>query len=595
MDSLLRIRWYARRYRGLMVAAYLAVIGNSAFNLLVPGLIGSAVDQGIGHRNTGRLLLLSALILLFSALRGLCAFLQGYLGESAAQGGSYQLRKALYAHIQQLSFSFHDQAQTGELLARGTSDVEQLRNFTGRGLLMIFNLVLLIVGVTIALVRMNWLLALLALLMLPVLYWRASYFSRTVQPMFRKVQDQIARVATLVQDNAAGARVVRAFGTEQREIARFDRANAELYDDYLHSTRQQAFNTPLLEFMANASTMAMIWVGGLLVVRRVLTLGELVAFYSYLLQIITPMRRGGFLMSMASRAAAASERILEILDTPVAVSSPPDAVELPDIQGRVEFQDVTCAYHPGRPVLEHVSFRVDPGQMVALVGATGSGKTTVANLIPRFYDVSSGRVLIDGHDVREVSLPSLRKRVGIVMQETTLFSGTIRENIAFARVDASEEDIQAAAHTARADEFIARLPLGYETVVGERGVSLSGGQKQRIAIARAVLMDPRLLILDEFTSAVDVATERLIRAALVDLMKHRTTFVIAHRISTVRAADSILVLHRGQLVASGTHEELMDTSPIYRDIHASQLSEPEHAAEAPLVASLRATLNEAVG
>lgn len=280
-------------------------------------------------------------------------------------------------------------------------------------------------------------------------------------------------------------------------------------------------------------------------------------------------------MSMASRAAASSERVLEVLDTPISVASPPDAVELGVIRGEVVFEDVTCAYRPGRSVLRHVSFRAEPGQTVALVGATGSGKTTVANLIPRFYDVSGGRVLVDGHDVRDVSLASLRRQIGMVMQETTLFSGTIRENIGFGRAGASEDDVHWAAHAARADEFIARLPKGYATIVGERGVSLSGGQKQRVAIARALLLDPRILILDEFTSAVDAATERLIRAALAELMRGRTTFVIAHRLSTVRAADMIVVLQNGRLVASGTHDELVAASAVYQEIHATQLAERE--------------------
>jgi ATP-binding cassette subfamily B protein len=396
-----------------------------------------------------------------------------------------------------------------------------------------------------------------------------------MRPLFRAVQDQVAKVATLVQDNAAGARVVKAFGQEQREIERFDAANEDLYQRYYDSSRLQSFNTPLLNFIANGATVVMLWVGGLLVIGNQLTIGELVAFYAYLLQIVGPVRQGGFLMSMASRAAASSERVLEVLDTPIGVSSPPNAVELETIRGEVEFVDATCEYHPGRAVLKHVNFRAEPGQTIALVGATGSGKTTVANLIPRFYDVSSGQVLVDGHDVREVDLPSLRRQIGIVMQETTLFSGTIRENIGFGKADATEDDIRWAAHTARAEEFIARLPKGYATLVGERGVSLSGGQKQRVAIARALLMDPRILILDEFTSAVDATTERFIRAALVELMRGRTTFVIAHRLSTVRAADVILVLQHGRLVDSGSHEELLESSSVYREIHASQLAEPD--------------------
>jgi ATP-binding cassette subfamily B protein len=578
MKTLLRVAPYFKKYRVLLVLGYIAVIGNAVFNLMVPSLIGVAVDQGVARQDVQQLIFLSVMIVVASALRGLCAFGQNYLGESAAQGGSYELRRALYQHVQQLSFSFHDQAQTGDLLTRSMSDVEQLKNFTGRGMLMIFNLVLLVVGVAIALVSMNWKLAVLSLFILPLLYWRASWFSRSMRPMFRAIQDQVAVVSTLVQDNAAGARVVKAFGQEEREIEQFDRENERLYQRYYEATRLQSFNTPLLNFIANGATIVMLWVGGLLVISNQLTIGELVAFYAYLLQIVGPVRQGGFLMSMASRAAASSERIIEVLDTPIDVSSPPDAIELENIRGEVEFDSVTCEYHPGRSVLEKVSFKVEPGHTVALVGATGSGKTTVANLIPRFYDVSAGRVLIDGTDVRDVNLNSLRRQIGIVMQETTLFSGTIRENIAFGKAGATDDDIDWAARSARADEFIRRLPQGYDTRVGERGVSLSGGQKQRVAIARALLMDPKILILDEFTSAVDAATERLIRAALVDLMRNRTTFVIAHRLSTVRAADMILVLERGRLVDCGTHEELLETSHVYRDIHASQLAEPNELA-----------------
>jgi ATP-binding cassette subfamily B protein len=581
MKTLLRVLPYYRNYRWLMALGYLAVVGNAFFNLMVPWLIGVGVDRGVVRQDSAQLIVVSVLIVIASALRGLCAFAQNYLGETAAQGGSYELRRAMYAHVQQLSFSFHDQAQTGDLLTRSMSDVEQLKNFMGRGVLMIFNLVLLVVGVAIALLAMNWQLALLSLVMLPLLYWRAAAYSQSIRPMFRAIQDQVAKVATLVQDNAAGARVVKAFGHERQEIQRFDRENEILYQRYLTSTRLQSFNTPLLNFMANASTIGMLWVGGLLVISNSLTLGELVAFYAYLLQIVGPIRQGGFLMSMASRAAASSERVLEVLDTPISVTSPPDALELPPIEGAVDFQDVTCAYHPGRPVIQHVSFSTHPGQTVALVGATGSGKTTVANLIPRFYDATSGRVLIDGHDVRAVDLASLRRQIGIVMQETTLFSGTIRDNIGFGRADATEDDIHWAAGQARAEEFISRLPKGYDTIVGERGVTLSGGQKQRVAIARALLMDPRILILDEFTSAVDAATERLIRAALIELMRGRTTFVIAHRLSTVRAADTILVMQRGRVVNAGTHQELLETSAVYREIHASQLAEAEAG---PLVA-----------
>jgi ATP-binding cassette, subfamily B, multidrug efflux pump len=311
------------------------------------------------------------------------------------------------------------------------------------------------------------------------------------------------------------------------------------------------------------------------VMRGQLTLGELVAFYSYLLQLVQPIRRGGWLMAMGSRAAAASERIFEILDTPISVADAPDAVELPAIKGQIEFDEVSCAYYPGRPILEEVSLCAEPGQTIALVGATGSGKTSIANLIPRFYDVSAGAVRIDGYDVRQVTLQSLRRQVGTVLQETMLFSGSVRDNIAYGRPGARDAEIAAAARAARADEFIERLPEGYATPVGERGVSLSGGQKQRIAIARALLLDPRILILDEFTSSVDLETEGLIRAALNELMRGRTTFVIAHRIATVRSADEILVLEHGRVVARGTHQHLLRTSKAYREIYAAQLREEQ--------------------
>jgi ATP-binding cassette, subfamily B, multidrug efflux pump len=333
----------------------------------------------------------------------------------------------------------------------------------------------------------------------------------------------------------------------------------------------------------------MLWLGGMLVVWGQLTFGELVAFYAYLLQLVQPVRRGGWLITMGARASAGAERIFEILDTPVAVADRPGAIALPPLVGRVEFQDVSCSYYPGRPVLQHVSFRAEPGQTIALVGTTGSGKTSIANLIPRFYDVDGGRVLIDGHDLRDVQLQSLRQQIGMVMQETMLFANTVRANIAFGRPEATDAEIRAAARAARADEFIDRLPNGYDTGVEERGVSLSGGQKQRIAIARALLMDPRILILDEFTSSVDVATERLIRQALRELMRGRTTFVIAHRVSTVRAADQILVMEDGRLVAHGTHEQLLRTSPHYRDTYALQLQGDDESVEAATNGTDRAT------
>jgi ATP-binding cassette subfamily B protein len=555
----------------MIIGAYVCLLLNAVFTLMVPYLLGIAVDHGISVGDMGVVGKMAVAILAVSLLRGVSAFGQGYLAESAAQGVSYLLRKALYAHVQRLSFSFHDQAQTGELMARATADVEAVKNFTGRGFIQIVNMLLLLFGVTIALVNMNWQLALLSLAMLPVLAWRAYRFGRQVRPMHQRVQREIAELATRIQESVAGVQVVKAFGRHDFEIERFDEHNGRLYKAYVVAARTTALNAPFLDLLSNACTLLMLWVGGMLVIWNQLTYGELVAFYAYLLQLVQPVRRGGWLMTMGARASAASERIFEILDTPIAVAESPEATVLPALIGSVEFEDVSCSYYPGRPVLQDVTFRAEPGQTIALVGTTGSGKTSIANLIPRFYDVDGGQVLIDGHDVRDVQLQSLRQQIGMVMQETLLFGGTIRANIAYGRPGATDDEIHAAARAARADEFIERLPDGYDTGVEERGVSLSGGQKQRIAIARALLMDPRILILDEFTSSVDVATERLIRQALQELMRGRTTFVIAHRISTVRAADQILVMEAGRIVATGTHAQLLETSEHYRDTYAVQL------------------------
>lgn len=579
MRPLLRLLAYLRPYWHYTAGAYICVALNAVFTLVVPALLGHAIDDGIGQGDMSVVAKTGFLILAASTLRGLAAFAQGYLAEFAAQGVSYQLRKALYAHVQRLSFSFHDQAQTGELMARATADVEAVRAFSGRGLTQVAIMLLLMVGVAIALFQMNWQLALLSMLLLPGVAWRAYTFGRQVRPMHRAVQNEIATLANRIQESVAGIHVVKAFGRADFEIERFDAQNQLLYKRYVVAARATALNAPFLDMLSNVCTLLMLWIGGILVVWGELSYGELVAFYAYLLQLVLPIRRGGWLMTMAARASASAERIFEILDSPVTVAEREDATILPPLVGSVEFQDVSCSYYPGRPVLQHVTFRAEPGQTIALVGATGSGKTSIANLIPRFYDVDGGQVLVDGHDVRDVRLQSLRQQIGIVMQETLLFADSIRANIAYGRPGATDDEIRAAARAARADEFIERLPKGYDTGVEERGISLSGGQKQRVAIARALLMNPRILILDEFTSSVDVATERLIRQALIELMRNRTTFVIAHRLSTVRAADQILVLEGGQVVAHGTHERLLAESPLYRDTYALQLQSDDDTAE----------------
>lgn len=586
MWTALRILGYFRRYWLAAFVAYGCLIFLTAIELTVPELIRRVIDCAIrvgatGHSsraacpsNFDPMALVSAVVLLIIALtvlKGLFQFGHGYLGEYGAQGIAYDIRNDIYRHLQRLSFSWHDRAQTGQLMARATSDVEQLRFFTGRAFLQLAQFALLGTGITVILFTTNWKLAIASLITLPLLIHTVQYYTQTVQPLFRQVQEELAVLAAIIQENLAGAKVVKAFAREPDEISKFDKQNALLKDQYVAAAEIQSFTNPLMDVIGNLGTVVVLWFGGYLVITGELSVGQLVAFNTYLLLIVRPLRRLGFLIGQSSRALAAGERIFEILDAPVEVEDRPDAQPLPPIHGPVVFDHVWCSYYGGEPVLRDVSFQARPGQVVALLGATGSGKTTIVNLIPRFYDVTQGRVLIDGYDVREVQLLSLRRQVGMVLQDTALFTGTIRENIAFGVPHATDEQIAAMAKAARAHDFIQEFPDGYDTRVGERGVTLSGGQKQRIAIARALLLDPKILILDDFTSAVDTETEALIREALETLMKGRTTFVIAQRVSTVQSADQIIVLDHGAIVGIGTHEELLETNSIYAEIYRLQL------------------------
>jgi ATP-binding cassette subfamily B protein len=422
---------------------------------------------------------------------------------------------------------------------------------------------------------MNPKLALLALGTTPLLAYRALRFGSVIRPLSVDIQEQLGVLTTRLEQNLRGARVVKAFAQEEAEIARFNKQNQRLFDLAAWSARLQAVNTPLMDLIANVGAVFIIWYGGVLVTQGELTLGELVAFTTYLAQLTQPVRLLGMIIPAIAMAGASGERIFEILDQTPDVRNAPNAAPLPPVQGHVRFENVSFTYAGRRSVLRNINFEVLPGQVIALVGATGSGKSTFMNLIPRFYDPTAGRVTVDGYDIRQVTLESLRSQIGIVLQESTLFAATIRENIAFSRPGATETEIIEAASAAQAHNFIQQMPAGYETRVGERGVTLSGGQKQRLAIARALLSNPRILLLDDATASVDTQTERLIQIALQRLMEDRTTFVIAHRLSTVQRADVILVLQKGQIAAHGTHETLLHQSDLYAEIYHRQLRPSE--------------------
>ncbi len=592
MRPLSRALGHLRKYWLVALGAYVSLLVVTAGNLVTPRLIQVLIDRGITGKDLPLILWMALGLVALALGRSLFQFAQGYLSERASQGVAYDLRNALYAKIQGLSFSYHDRAQTGQLLTRATNDVELVRMFTGMGFLQFLNSVVMLVGSLVLLFAMNWRLALVAVVILPLVLGLFSVFGLKARPMFSRVQKKLSALNTILQENLAGVQVVKAFAREPFEAERFGKSNWELLEEFLKVGRLMAFLFPTLFLVFNLSTLAVYWYGGFQVIGGNLTVGQLVAFNTYLMMVMMPVGVLGMIATMISRAAASAERVFEILDAQSEVADAPDAQPLPPLEGRVAFEDVRFRYFAcgerrrtagsgeDEWVLDGVSFVAEPGQTMALLGATGSGKSTVINLIPRFYDVSEGRITVDGHDVRDVTIDSLRSQIGIVLQEATLFTGTIRDNIAFGKPEATVEKIVAAAKAAEAHEFIMGFPDGYDTEVGERGVTLSGGQKQRIAIARALLLDPRILILDDSTSSVDFSTEERIQQALDELMKGRTSFVIAQRISTVLNADQILVLDRGRIVARGTHEELMESSPIYAEIYYSQLhGEKELGAE----------------
>ena len=572
-SSLLRSLSFLKKYRHIAAGVYVLALASNGLAVFIPQTIRWIVDAGIIQQNM-HILAASLLGLLgLTVLKGLVDFVLGRGTEMASQGVAYDIRNAIYEKLSALSFSYHDRAQTGQLLARSISDVERIRFVTGRGILRLFQHSTLLLLTFVALLLMNAQLALLSMILIPLLLYIAYRFGRIYRPLSLELQHQLAEMTSVLEQNLRGAKIVKAFAQEDAEIERFEAENGKWFKLAQAQVVASTKHIPLLDFIASLSTVVIIWLGGRLVIENSLTIGELVAFTTYLGQLITPVRRLGVIVPAVAMASAAGERIFSILDAKSEVTDSPDAAELPPISGRVRFEDVSFSYFNQRVVLDKLNFAVEPGEVVALLGATGSGKSTIINLIPRFYDVTSGRISVDGSDVRDVTLNSLRDQIGIVLQETVLFAASIRENIAFGLDDVNDEAVIEAAKAAQAHDFIMAMPEGYDTEVGERGVTLSGGQKQRIAIARALLKNPRILLLDDATSSVDTETERLIQIALERLMEGRTSFIIAQRLSTVRMADKALVLQGGRVAAAGTHEELLESSGLYAEIYYRNLRE----------------------
>jgi len=600
---------YLARYRWQAIIPYIFLIIATLAQLMVPRMLGNIIDAitrgtvantlvpnldtipegmldqilaGIGiteeqllisYENAERILITSAIaILIFAVLRGVFAFLQTFTAERNSQSVAFDMRNDLFAKIQSLSFSYHDRNQTGQLMIRATDDVEKVRVFIGQGLLMAVGAIILLTGTLVILFTTNVRLTLIALPILPIALMLFMFFGSKMGPMFSSIQKRLDKVNTVLQENLAGIKVVKAFTREKSEQKKFDNAADDLMDQQLYVARLFSILFPIVILIASLGQAVVLYFGGRQILGGTLTLGQWQEFSIYLVFLFMPAAQLGMIITQMSQASASSNRIFEILDVENELEDKTDAISLPEVEGRVKFEGVTFRYfNSGESVLKDVSMDVEAGETVALLGATGSGKSTIINLLPRFYDPSSGSITIDGYDLRDIKIESLRTQIGIVLQETTLFAGTIRENIAFGKPDASFEDIEAAAKAAAAHNEIIAFPEGYETPVGERGTTLSGGQRQRIAIARALLLDPRILILDDSTSSVDLMTEAEIQQALDKLMMGRTSFVIAQRISTVINADQILVLDKGQIVASGNHEELLEDSEIYAEIYSSQL------------------------
>ena len=567
MTTFWRLLGFLRPYRGGVTASLLLAAAAMGTGVLIPFLVGRAID-GI-RRGEPDLWPLATVIVVAGLLRLVFSVVRRVVAGRVSLGVEYDLRNRVYSHLQSLELGFFDSQQTGQLMSRATVDLQAVRFFLGYGLVFIMQSLVTIAVAAVVMIVVDPLLALVTLAPVPAVIWAAARYGRLNRPASQEVQQRLAELTAEAEENISGVRVVKAFAQEERQLTRFRGAVARVFAQSMVSTRLRAFYNPLIAFLPQLGLAALLLVGGSQAINGRITIGEFVAFYGYVVLLVGPMRMLGIALGMAQRAVASGARVFELLDREARIVGPPDAPPLPAGEGRVELRGVESGFGEGeayKPVLRGVDLTVEAGRSVALVGATGSGKTTLVGLLPRLYDPSAGSVSIDGADVRSVDLAALRSQIAFVSDDPFLFSASVRENIAYARPGASEEQIREAARRAGIDEFVESLPEGYETLVGERGLTVSGGQRQRIAIARALIRNPRILILDDATSSVDATTEARIGQALAEVMRGRTTFVIAHRMSTIALADDIVVLEDGVIAARGDHEELVESSPLYREI-----------------------------
>ncbi|HEX5583179.1 ABC transporter ATP-binding protein [Gaiella sp.] len=579
MSAVLRRRTFVRLLgfigpyrRSLVVSIVLAVLSQAAAIAMVV-LVGVAID-GIEAQRGGTVLAWTVAGIVAAGIAKAVLMLgRRIISGRQALAIERDMREELYGHLLGLSFGFYDRYQTGQLMSRATLDLQAVRFFLGFGLIFFFQHVITVLSVTVVLFVVDWRLALIALWITPVIVVVAYRYSHVSHPILRDVQQRLGELATVAEESIVGVHVVKAFAQEERRQRQFERTSGAVFTATVNAFRQRSLYVPLLTFLPMLAQAAVLLVAGRLVVSGSLSLGDFFLFNLLLAMLIVPLRSLGMWVGQAQRATAAGERIFEVLDEPEGVADRPGAEALPPGPGAIRLEHVSFGYDPARLVLEDVDLEIAAGRTIALIGHTGSGKTTLATLVPRFYDATGGRVLVDGVDVRDVTRRSVRREVGVISQDPFLFSATVRENIAFGAVDADDERVEAAARAAEAHEFVEALPQGYDTVIGERGITLSGGQRQRLAIARALLIDPRILILDDATASVDATTEARIREALAEVMLGRTTIIIAHRLSTIQLADEVVVLEHGRVAARGTQAELLETNAVYREIHEHGLLE----------------------